>query len=75
MESVLGLEVFSGFNTQPPEGGCIDFIVAERLENVFQHTAARRRLRAILAGSIMAAQFQHTAARRRLPPAPSRGNP
>ena len=54
------------FNTQPPEGGC--HTALQRLRQVFQfqHTAARRRLRAAwpIAGS--GRRFQHTAARRRL---------
>ena len=33
-----------GFNTQPPEGGCLKRLMNKRKELVFQHTAARRRL-------------------------------
>ncbi|EGV37192.1 hypothetical protein l11_12950 [Neisseria weaveri LMG 5135] len=34
----------SGFNTQPPEGGCIAVGLASEAFMLFQHTAARRRL-------------------------------
>ena len=37
----------------------------------FQHTAARRRLEAVIAGKIIQKAFQHTAARRRLGICPS----
>ena len=33
------------FNTQPPEGGCLTEIAEEFAKELFQHTAARRRLR------------------------------
>ena len=32
------------FNTQPPEGGCLDIFPCEWVFKKFQHTAARRRL-------------------------------
>ena len=35
---------FSGFNTQPPEGGWLVACVDRLVKAVFQHTAARRRL-------------------------------
>ena len=34
-----------GFNTQPPEGGCAASVIELESEPLFQHTAARRRLR------------------------------
>ena len=34
----------AGFNTQPPEGGCVAGIVIIAVSWWFQHTAARRRL-------------------------------
>ena len=33
-----------GFNTQPPEGGCDRLLTDQQIQNMFQHTAARRRL-------------------------------
>ena len=35
----------SGFNTQPPEGGCVLIGAVTVMCELFQHTAARRRLR------------------------------
>ena len=32
------------FNTQPPEGGCVVFLLVHHQSLMFQHTAARRRL-------------------------------
>ena len=55
-----------GFNTQPPEGGCLLLRPELAAGHVFQHTAARRRLRQPSCAFVSAAQFQHTAARRRL---------
>ena len=40
--------LYCGFNTQPPEGGCICRQLANLPGMLFQHTAARRRLRAIM---------------------------
>ena len=58
----------SGFNTQPPEGGCFSHGLTRSSGVGFQHTAARRRLRQNGAGGYSATlTFQHTAARRRLP--------
>ena len=37
-----------GFNTQPPEGGCIMTLTKCHMSSQFQHTAARRRLRFIM---------------------------
>ena len=54
------------FNTQPPEGGCLQPSAAAIGRHVFQHTAARRRLRALILILTVAQMFQHTAARRRL---------
>ena len=34
-----------GFNTQPPEGGCVIVLLLIQKIIKFQHTAARRRLR------------------------------
>ena len=55
------------FNTQPRGGGCskID-VITRSVIDLFQHTAARRRLH--LNGLTMGSppMFQHTAARRRL---------
>ena len=36
---------FDSFNTQPPEGGCVNYKRADENDFKFQHTAARRRLR------------------------------
>ena len=36
--------IYTGFNTQPPEGGWAGIMVETLLKNWFQHTAARRRL-------------------------------
>ena len=55
------------FNTQPPEGGCIESFAAYTL-TLFQHTAARRRLQGRLKQQGRYSKFQHTAARRRLLP-------
>ena len=35
----------NGFNTQPPEGGCLPGLTWTKSAQMFQHTAARRRLR------------------------------
>ena len=59
------------FNTQPPEGGCPKFLRIGLASMLFQHTAARRRLRVGFAVQLFGNKFQHTAARRRLPVAPS----
>ena len=32
----------NGFNTQPPEGGCGDHEIKNKLKKLFQHTATRR---------------------------------
>ena len=56
-----------GFNTQPPEGGCFRRQYRDLVENLFQHTAARRRLRSPSSWRKPVSAFQHTAARRRLP--------
>ena len=39
----LTITIYS-FNTQPREGGCRVFRVFDEAEDLFQHTAARRRL-------------------------------
>ena len=58
-----------GFNTQPPEGGCFSPLDYKTLNCKFQHTAARRRLRAaVKILRALESVFQHTAARRRLRP-------
>ena len=54
------------FNTQPPEGGCRNPFPVPSWPSRFQHTAARRRLRARSSPRCPRARFQHTAARRRL---------
>ena len=54
------------FNTQPPEGGWGMMYQTAEMRNVFQHTAARRRLVCCYSLSITTKRFQHTAARRRL---------
>ena len=46
----------SGFNTQPREGGCFHHFGFGRCVKMFQHTAARRRLR--LSGSTSLTVFQ-----------------
>ena len=56
----------SGFNTQPPEGGCAALNAGSINTAGFQHTAARRRLRAVFQSLLPVSLFQHTAARRRL---------
>ena len=56
------------FNTQPPEGGWADGAKAMVYDILFQHTAARRRLDALLKSNTIPSMFQHTAARRRLAP-------
>ena len=56
------------FNTQPPEGGCIAKVRMDFDSKLFQHTAARRRLRELNIWRTMLDLFQHTAARRRLQP-------
>ena len=38
------LKAIFGFNTQPPEGGCVTYLIALSHALEFQHTAARRRL-------------------------------
>ena len=58
--------VKSGFNTQPPEGGCSSLVTVLSAIASFQHTAARRRLHAVHLTVPPHGQFQHTAARRRL---------
>ena len=55
-----------GFNTQPPEGGWDGKIQIESKKDMFQHTAARRRLALHQVGVPALSVFQHTAARRRL---------
>ena len=57
------------FNTQPPEGGCLKKAIKSSTKVLFQHTAARRRLRPKYAVELqLLDEFQHTAARRRLLP-------
>ena len=56
----------SGFNTQPPEGGCQGNGQIINRTGRFQHTAARRRLHTQSQRSLKIVMFQHTAARRRL---------
>ena len=55
-----------GFNTQPREGGCQLLKPLKRFLNMFQHTAARRRLPEPERSLRTHSRFQHTAARRRL---------
>ncbi len=55
-----------GFNTQPPEGGWTAHMVQEDTSEMFQHTAARRRLAFMVYACFLKSWFQHTAARRRL---------
>ena len=54
------------FNTQPPEGGWVAALGAGYRDELFQHTAARRRLVGTQTMSRLISLFQHTAARRRL---------
>ena len=49
-----------GFNTQPPEGGCVWLQIDPFGATMFQHTAARRRLRRHPSGQDMGILFQHT---------------
>ena len=58
--------VWAGFNTQPPEGGCAVSAASSASGRPFQHTAARRRLQVRMALLPLPLMFQHTAARRRL---------
>ena len=53
------------FNTQPPEGGWIPLFLFQ-YKQMFQHTAARRRLEMFINFMMFSFTFQHTAARRRL---------
>ena len=46
------LVVANGFNTQPPEGGCLNIHIAPLIMTLFQHTAARRRLQPLVFGNI-----------------------
>ena len=55
-----------GFNTQPPEGGCLLHFHFCGCYTQFQHTAARRRLPLNPDYPKLSTLFQHTAARRRL---------
>ena len=43
MTSVVMLGLKSGFNTQPPKGGCHRMWYITQMPTGFQHTAARRR--------------------------------
>ena len=54
------------FNTQPPEGGWLSQKRKDILDDLFQHTAARRRLAVTPTSAVPSEKFQHTAARRRL---------
>ena len=54
------------FNTQPPEGGWAFVLAHYASRELFQHTAARRRLGRAYRRLPVGLQFQHTAARRRL---------
>ena len=54
------------FNSQPPEGGWQNGLLAPVYDGVFQLTAARRRLGLSLKAWVATWQFQLTAARRRL---------
>ena len=53
-----------GFNTQPPEGGCVLDETPKEMEPMFQHTATRRWLQAARVSFILKILFQHTATRR-----------
>ena len=57
----LLMEIIS-FNTQPPEGGWINSRVSIISEDLFQHTAARRRLVIMAFAPVQGGLFQHTAA-------------
>ena len=61
------LNLNTGFNTQPPEGGCAISCALPRSPLAFQHTATRRRLPLEEVRGVLLHPFQHTAARRRLP--------
>ena len=56
------------FNTPPPEGGWQGKTVHFQSYEMFQHTAARRRLGFDFCRVVLDTVFQHTAARRRLAP-------
>ena len=60
------IERQNSFNTQPPEGGWFVGVPTRVKKEMFQHTAARRRLADSLLFFIFKLMFQHTAARRRL---------
>ena len=66
MTSVVMLGLKSGFNTQPPKGGCHRMWYITQMPTGFQHTAARRRLLKRYKPKVYVIEFQHTAARRRL---------
>ena len=55
---------YSCFNTQPPEGGCVDAITTAQGAHKFQHTATRRWLHGLLNLPTAKRAFQHTATRR-----------
>ena len=54
-------------HSKPPEGGCTISVKSDQSSTLFQHTAARRRLRVEPVRRKSWTVFQHTAARRRLP--------
>ena len=56
-----------GFNTQPPEGGCVNCVPSQTAIARFQHTATRRWLQRYKNYMGYARLFQHTATRRWLP--------
>ena len=59
--------VLTRFNSQPPEGGCATAHDLTILRNLFQLTAARRRLLRRQYSYMFSKKFQLTAARRQLP--------
>ena len=62
----LCMSPMTRFNTQPPEGGWAVVATRAAWGDLFQHTAARRRLGYFCSRVRYGLQFQHTAARRRL---------
>ena len=65
--------ILQSFNTQPPEGGWLNFRLSKPSIWQFQHTAARGRLERNAAARWSTQRFQHTAARGRLARRPARG--
>ena len=66
VSGIMNKEHLQCFNTQPPEGGWKRPLFVNGIPELFQHTAARRRLGKNAHSLSTVFSFQHTAARRRL---------